>query len=168
VGHSPTSPHAPSPTKVLPPVPSLTKVIPQAPPPCKVQPPLPSPSKSNYDDDDDLDAYEDIDESQIFPTHAQGGHASGQHGTDKPRAVVAPSMARPTERGGFETLTVSQLYDRLVKCNMRKLAEVCEEESLDGSFIMNIDITTFKQDPFSLTDFELKKLERVKQNWVPK
>ena len=69
----------------------------------------------------------------------------------------------------LEAMTCDQLCSRLRKCGMPGLAKACQEESLDGDFLVSLSDDILMKPPFSMDEFEVNsKLKKIKVGWVPK
>lgn len=69
----------------------------------------------------------------------------------------------------FFTYSVSDVVECLKKCSMSEFAQKCSEQALDGSFFKTLDLAIFKSDPFSLSEFDIVKLNKIiHTGWRPK
>lgn len=69
----------------------------------------------------------------------------------------------------FFTYSVNDVVECLKKCSMSEFAQKCNEQALDGSFFKKLDLAIFKSDPFSLSEFDILKLNKIiHTGWRPK
>jgi hypothetical protein len=76
-------------------------------------------------------------------------------------------IEEPTEsdKSSLENLGVEDLCSLFREYKLEKLAEVCEEEKLDGKFIACLTDDDLKDDPFWLGKFQIIKLNKLKSGW---
>ena len=135
---------------------------------CKKE--IPSLVEEEGDDDKDWYDYPDSEEMTEIRMKMLLSPPCKQVPTPKkPVAHISPQHATPCTSyvKPFTNLTIAELEQRLTKCGMAKFAAVCREKELDGKFFETISDEILKQDPFMLTPFEIVKLNRIRENWIP-
>lgn len=66
----------------------------------------------------------------------------------------------------FHELSVVELVACLEKCGLKEMAEVCQTEKLDGSFISQLSPEELQE--LNLSPIQVMKLNKVKSGWRPK
>lgn len=66
----------------------------------------------------------------------------------------------------FNQLSVVELVDCLRKCGLAEMADVCQSEKLDGSFISQLSPEELQE--LNLSPIQIMKLSKVKSGWRPK
>lgn len=66
----------------------------------------------------------------------------------------------------FNQLSVVELVDCLRKCGLAEMANVCQSEKLDGSFISQLSPEELQE--LNLSPIQIMKLSKVKSGWRPK
>ncbi|XP_061167669.1 uncharacterized protein LOC133176573 [Saccostrea echinata] len=89
-------------------------------------------------------------------------------------SVPPRSMSLPTDslnpsvevgKKSLENLGVEALCSLLREYKLDKLADVCKDEKVDGNFITCLTEDDLKDEPFSLGNFQIKKLNKLKSGW---
>ncbi|XP_062605239.1 uncharacterized protein LOC134267025 [Saccostrea cucullata] len=93
----------------------------------------------------------------------------------EPVVSVPPrSMSLPTDslnpsveaaENSLEKLGVEALCHLLREYKLDKLADVCKEEKVDGTFIACLTEDDLRDEPFCLGNFQIKKLNKLKSGW---
>lgn len=83
-------------------------------------------------------------------------------------ALKQALAARQPEVKDFAELTCTEIYDRLVLCSMKEVADICRDEKLDGAYFNDITDEVLSKEPFNLNSFKLDKFRKIQNNWVPK
>ncbi|XP_025082829.1 uncharacterized protein LOC112557285 [Pomacea canaliculata] len=84
-----------------------------------------------------------------------------------PDVSSKPEQGLPEIKRDMTEMTIRQLCSVLDKCGMTRLAEVCQDQRLDGNYLSSLSDSSLSNDPFSLSLFELDKLRRIKLGWRP-
>jgi hypothetical protein len=87
------------------------------------------------------------------------------------RSVDKPTKA--TERDNFgcdiiACMSYTQLSELLKTCTLDRFADTCVEQSIDGEIFMELTDDMLKDEPFQLKQFEILKVNKIKQGWKPK
>ncbi|XP_025083675.1 SKI family transcriptional corepressor 2-like [Pomacea canaliculata] len=96
---------------------------------------------------------------------AQRPDVKGHSSPNKPPEYGTTSGTKTAEN--ISNMSVKELCACLKKCGMGRLAEVCEKNILDGSFLDSTPDKTLTNEPFCLSSFDLLKLKQIKEGWRP-
>lgn len=103
-------------------------------------------------------------------SHSEDGLYQKQNHSPKLVMPVSPQISTGHDccnTKKFADLSVEELVERLNICGMVNVANICQAEHLDGDYISKLSREELTKDPFHLSDFHLKKMERIKADWVP-
>ncbi|XP_045213603.2 uncharacterized protein LOC123564255 [Mercenaria mercenaria] len=68
----------------------------------------------------------------------------------------------------FYNYTVDEIVECLNNCALSKLAEICEQNQLDGEYFRSLTTDDLKKEPFLMNWFYISKLFKVINGWRPK
>ena len=103
--------------------------------------------------------------------------------TNEDRSKVPPvpqSLVRPivrvqpstrvvsTTSMGVSQMSVKELVLCLNQCALPQLAKLCDENTIDGEFLFDIQEHDLRDKPYSLNNIEMLKFKKMKEGWRPK
>jgi hypothetical protein len=74
----------------------------------------------------------------------------------------------PTTSMGVSQMSVKELVLCLNQCALPQLAKLCDENTIDGKFLFDLQEHDLRDKPYSLSDIEVAKVIKMKGGWRPK
>ena len=85
-----------------------------------------------------------------------------------PKATAVCKEEKTSKTPEFEGYSVKETVECFKKCGLDRLAAICEKNTLDGNFMLNVDQDNLKIEPFSLDPLQICKLRMIYKGWRPK
>ena len=92
-----------------------------------------------------------------------------------PQSLVRPIVrVQPSTRVvsttsmGVSQMSVKELVLCLKHCALPQLAKLCDENTIDGKFLFDLQEHDLRDKPYSLSDIEVAKVKKMKEGWRPK
>jgi hypothetical protein len=67
-----------------------------------------------------------------------------------------------------EQTQVKELVLCLNQCALPQLAKLCDENTIDGEFLFDLQEHDLRDKPYSLSKIEMLKAKKMKEGWRPK
>jgi hypothetical protein len=65
-------------------------------------------------------------------------------------------------------MSVKELVLCLNQCALPQLAKLCDENTIDGEFLFDLQEQQLRDKPYSLNNIEMLKVKKMKEGWRPK
>ena len=92
-----------------------------------------------------------------------------------PQSLVRPILrVQPSTRVvsttsmGVSQMSVKELVLCLNQCALPQLAKLCDENTIDGEFLFDLQEHDLRDKPYSLNKIEMLKVKKMKEGWRPK
>ena len=92
-----------------------------------------------------------------------------------PQSLVRPILrVQPSIRVVSTTsmdvsqMSVKELVLCLNQCALPQLAKLCDENTIDGEFLFDLQEQELRDKPYSLNNIEMLKVKKMKEGWRPK
>jgi hypothetical protein len=69
---------------------------------------------------------------------------------------------------GVSQMSVKELVLCLNQCALPQLAKLCDENTIDGKFLFDIQEHDLGDTPYCLNKIEMLKVKNMKEGWRPK
>ncbi|CAG2240044.1 unnamed protein product [Mytilus edulis] len=116
--------------------------------------------------DEEMQDYDYPDISKMLPM------PPSQQSQNRPVVRVQPSTRNitsvTTSSERMSQMSVQDVVRCLHQCALAKLANLCDENAIDGKFLSDLKDEELRDKPFSLNNIEVAKLKKMKEGWRPK
>ena len=69
---------------------------------------------------------------------------------------------------GVSQMSVKELVLCLNQCALPQLAKLCDENTIEGEFLFDLQEQELRDKPYSLNKIEMLKVKKMKEGWRPK
>lgn len=125
-------------------------------------------SNSQLDDESDEDQqdYDYPDISKMLPIPPPQQSQIRPVVRVQPSTRITTSVTTSSER--LSQMSVQDVVRCLHQCALPKLANLCDENAIDGKFLSDLKDDELRDKPFSLNNIEVAKLKKMREGWRPK